>query len=563
MDKDQLIENKNNESTPDNQPIQSKLIQNRSQNLLEVTTVESAEITQPVVNSQQPIQQISQSGSTEAPAVPFVTENKTTVEDNNTSTPGPQNQQQNTVSPSKKAKSTPLIISVVVILLVIVSALIYLLIFANHKDSLSILNKQLVSDDEPLNSPKVSNDQKVNPIQSLASATANSYIASDPNNVKNGWKQVSVGKKASCGISFDDKLYCWGGSLYGTFEADLGVSRELDKSTRPVAVILSNGLDDEKIEKVVNGYGGSCVTTESGKLYCWGYNSSWGYGGWPKTFEGTVTPFVFDGGGVFKDKKISDVFLNSDGGCAISSDSVIYCWGYTNSSQDTNKPIEINTSGLLKDKTITSVESRASTTCAVTDDQKIYCWYNFSGNTVQSNEKIQSLTPIEIDTSGKLAGQKISKLSIGRDSVCVLTQSSNVYCWGSGSSGELGDGKKSTSKQLVQVTNSGVLKGVKIVSITSGESHSCVLSDAGKIYCWGDNYYGQLGDGTTNDSSVPIAVKTEGVLSAKRFVSVISYSDYTCAIDSDYQLYCWGYKPDVEYSKNIDDMMNKVPVKMF
>lgn len=555
MDKDQPIETKNNESIPAYQPpyrpAQISPIQPQVQNIPETTTAESVAVAQPIVQGE-PASTLTKSA----------VESESPIGNNNLAAPSLQNQQQPVMLPAEKANNTPLIISIV-ILFAIVGALVYLLFFVNHKNNLNVLNKQPTNISKPLDSEKVVNNEKLNPIKSITSASANSYIASNADNIKSGWKQVSVGQTATCGIKFDDKLYCWGGRMYGTFEADLGVSKDLNESTQPVAVVLSNGLDKEKIKKVVNGYGGSCVTTESGKSYCWGYNPSWGYGGWPKTFDGTYTPFVFDGGGVFTDKKINDIFLNSDGGCAISSDGVIYCWGFTNEKLDTTKPTEINTSGLLKDKTITSVESRDSTTCATTDDQKIYCWYNFSGSTVQSADKIKSLTPVEIDASGKLVGQKITKMSIGQDFACILTADSNVYCWGSGTGGELGDGNTSTSKKLVQVTNSGVLKGVKIVSITSGENHSCVLSDVGKIYCWGSNYYGELGNGTTTNSSVPVAVSLDGTLSGKQFVSVISYGDFTCAVDNDNQLYYWGYKTDVEYSKNKDDMMNKVPVKMF
>lgn len=560
MDKDQPIEVKSSEPIPVAQPVQAQPINSQIENAIEFTNTEPVEVMQPIISSQQPTQPTTQDKPDIALTTP-VAGAANLAENYNLITPSLQNQQQPTIPQPARDNNIALIISVV-ILLAIAGVFVYLLFFAKHKTNLDNVNKQSANSirtskqSEP---EKTVANEKLNPINSITSASANSYIAGNSGNIKSGWKQVSVGEAASCGISFDDKLYCWGGSLSGTFEADLGVSRELDQSTQPVAVVLSNGLDKEKIKKVVNGYGGSCVTTESGKLYCWGYNPSWGYGGWPKTFEGTFTPFVFDGAGVFKDKKINDIFLNSNGGCAISSDGVIYCWGYMNGSQKTAKPVAINTSGLLKDKTITSVESRASTTCATTDDQKIYCWYNFYGDTVQSAEKIESLTPIEINTDGKLVGQKISKLSIGRDFVCVLTQSSNIYCWGSGSGGELGNGKKLNSKKLVQVENSGVLKDVKIVSITSGESHSCVLSDAGKTYCWGDNYYGELGNGTVTDSFVPTAVSMSG----KQFVSVISYSDYTCAIDDTNQFYCWGRRKDVDYSKNIDDIIYKVPVKMF
>lgn len=76
--------------------------------------------------------------------------------------------------------------------------------------------------------------------------------------------------------------------------------------------------------------------------------------------------------------------------------------------------------------------------------------------------------------------------------------------------------------------------------IAIGWSHVCALNDEGEAYCWGQNQYGQFGDGTTNSNDFPVAVNTSGVLNGKKLVSISAGSNNTCAIDTDGKAYCWG-----------------------
>ncbi len=123
--------------------------------------------------------------------------------------------------------------------------------------------------------------------------------------------------------------------------------------------------------------------------------------------------------------------------------------------------------------------------------------------------------PRAVDTSGVLAGKKLVDITAGDVFTCAISAGGKAYCWGGGFQGQLGNRAMSASSVPVAVSTSGVLKGKTLVAIDAGYSHVCALDSAGKVYCWGNNYYGELGNGSSTNSAVPVAVDTSGVLTGK------------------------------------------------
>ena len=117
-----------------------------------------------------------------------------------------------------------------------------------------------------------------------------------------------------------------------------------------------------------------------------------------------------------------------------------------------------------------------------------------------------------------------------------------AYAWGSNIRGQLGDSGVSVSSSNVPVaiTASGVLRGKTILSISVGGSHSLALCGDGTLAAWGYNFYGQLGDGTNNDSNVPVTVNQSGVLADKTVVAVSAGFSHSLALCSDGTMVSWG-----------------------
>ena len=136
---------------------------------------------------------------------------------------------------------------------------------------------------------------------------------------------------------------------------------------------------------------------------------------------------------------------------------------------------------------------------------------------------------------------KFTQLSASESHTCGVASDGKAYCWGLNSSGQLGNGNTTASNVPVAVSTSGALSGKLIASIEAGGSHTCAVTTDNLAYCWGSNAFGQFGNGATGTTSnVPVAVSTGGALSGKTIVSISAGIEHTCAIASDNNAYCWG-----------------------
>ena len=137
------------------------------------------------------------------------------------------------------------------------------------------------------------------------------------------------------------------------------------------------------------------------------------------------------------------------------------------------------------------------------------------------------------------AARTFARVSAGGAHTCGVTSGGAAYCWGSNGDGELGDG--TTADRLSPVPVAG---GVSFAAVSAGDGgDTCGVPAGGAAYCWGYNYFGQLGDGTTTNRSSPVLV-TGGVSFAA--VSAGPGGDFTCGVTSGGAVYCWGYNGNGE-----------------
>ncbi len=156
-------------------------------------------------------------------------------------------------------------------------------------------------------------------------------------------------------------------------------------------------------------------------------------------------------------------------------------------------------------------------TCALTSGGGVKCWGGSNGS-------------VPIDVPGLSSG--VSAIAAGDSHTCALTGGGGVKCWGPNDVGQLGNGTTTASRVPVDVA--GLASGVS--AIAAGWGHTCALTSAGGVKCWGYNAFGQLGNGTNTDSSVPVDVA--GLASG---VSAIAAGGrHTCALASGGGVTCWG-----------------------
>ncbi|MBU1240570.1 hypothetical protein KKF84_11615 [Myxococcota bacterium] len=138
---------------------------------------------------------------------------------------------------------------------------------------------------------------------------------------------------------------------------------------------------------------------------------------------------------------------------------------------------------------------------------------------------------IDPDASGCVT---FTQISGGGYHFCAIDSEGSTYCWGYNSSYQLGDGTTEESNRPVRVNTTQ-----QFVQITAGEIHTCALNDVGQAFCWGDNSVGQLGDGTIIQSQTPFAVNMNG-LGGALFTQISASHAHTCAVDTLNRVWCWG-----------------------
>lgn len=124
---------------------------------------------------------------------------------------------------------------------------------------------------------------------------------------------------------------------------------------------------------------------------------------------------------------------------------------------------------------------------------------------------------------------------------CGIAANNFASCWGARDNYQGGNGSMTNSGTPQPITVSGALGGRTVTNIIGGGFHSCVIDSNGDPYCWGKNDESQLGDGTSNNSNVPVAVDRSGVLNGKDLTLGAGAGWHTCARSTDYKAYCWGY----------------------
>lgn len=175
-----------------------------------------------------------------------------------------------------------------------------------------------------------------------------------------------------------------------------------------------------------------------------------------------------------------------------------------------------------------AVASRQSHVCVLTHTGGVKCWGDNDYGQIGDGTIIDR--PVIVDVSGLASG--VAVVGTGAFHTCALTTLGGVKCWGRNNDGQLGNG--TTADSWVPVDVSGLTGGV--ADLTVGYRHACALTMTGAVKCWGANFYGQLGDGSTTDRSTPVTV----VGLPADVVSVGAGHFHTCAVTAGFGTKCWG-----------------------
>jgi alpha-tubulin suppressor-like RCC1 family protein len=327
-----------------------------------------------------------------------------------------------------------------------------------------------------------------------------------------GVAQVAAGDMHSCARKQDGTVRCWGDNFYGQLGDGTGVD-----STRPVEVDDTAGVGRLRgVVQIASEYSHSCARRADGSVRCWGWNRYGQLG--DGTTEDRFRPVVVaNGAGTGPIGSVAQLAAGLGHTCALRTDRTVRCWGWNAYGQlgdgthvDRARPVVVaNGAGTGPLRDVVQLSAGLAHTCAVRADATVRCWgaghYGQLGDGVTTGAAPRPVAVSNAAGTGLLAA--VHHVTAGDLHSCARMQDGTVRCWGANFYGQLGDGTHTGRRRPVAVDDAagtGRLGGVTRVS--AGLGHSCARIADGTARCWGDNWTGQLGDGTRTERIRPVAV---------------------------------------------------------
>lgn len=378
---------------------------------------------------------------------------------------------------------------------------------------------------------------------------------------KANFYKVSAGENFTCGLNGYGEVYCWGQNNFGK----IGIGDDLSSSITVPSLIEDSETGTQYYTDISLGDNFACALTVRGQAVCWGDNSYKQMGG---TIPSSYSTLPIDFNPIAEDRLIS-ISAGATHACGVSSDDgSIICWGSNSSGEcglgakssselpDYADRSAIYTSGYGM---FVAVSAGENITCAVDSAGYSYCWGKGTSGTIGDSNNKDRLTPTFINTSlsFNLDTHRTKQIAVGRDHVCNISWAGDSYCWGKNTYGQLGSTEYNQINYPYPVTMNDVGEAttLKFETLSEGASnfHVCGLTSNGKMYCWGDNTTGQLGDGnsgTTENAPVAVSWEFSTELGTKRYKDILTGPNHTCAAASDGELLCWGTLEDGEFGNS-------------
>ena len=345
-----------------------------------------------------------------------------------------------------------------------------------------------------------------------------------------GWQQVSVGASHTCGIRTDGTLYCWGGNTSGQLGVDTArgkcgsFSTPCEGGPRAVASTL-------RFVAVSAGERHTCAITTTRALYCWGDNTAF-QAGVPREVTITVPTAVAP------DLQFIDVGAGVTHTCAVRTNGIVYCWGDATLGAlgrgDTvtsviPAPVAGTTHFVL-------VRSGRLVSCAIATDGSLWCWgaewESASGgfdffHSRTSPHRIDGLPPVRDVTASA-------------SDICATGVDGTSYCWEGNAYAQLGLGTFDGT-----ATPAAVIGANRYSTISAGVIQTCGVTFDGRALCWGNNSFGQLGvprpGQHCGDSGLECSLAPIAVFGQQQFTTLATgLGNHTCGVTVATAMVCWG-----------------------
>lgn len=360
-------------------------------------------------------------------------------------------------------------------------------------------------------------------------------------------RTVGSGSQHACGVDGDGQAWCWGAGWSG----QIG---DGEFQSRALAVRVSG---NHQFESIGGGDDWNCALTPDGEAWCWGSNWIGQLGQDRDAYWGTTVPeavptsyrFVqLDGG------ELHNCGAATTGESLCTGDNF---WGGLGvGDYDDRYAFTPNAGGVSFQK----VSAGWMHTCGITPGGAAYCWGDDRMGEAGNGETYDfPNVPVPVDTQ-----LSFMDIATGGSFTCALTTGGEAWCWGANYYGMLGVENpphecrpfSGASLWPCATTPVPVNTGLTFTRISAGQYHVCALTAGGDVYCWGRGVTGALGNGGYEDSSTPVLVS-----GGHPFVDLALGWYSACAVTSDDEVWCWGESWAGQLATGVFDEGSPVPVR--
>ena len=249
---------------------------------------------------------------------------------------------------------------------------------------------------------------------------------------------------------------------------------------------------------------------------------------------------------------VAQLSAGQDATCARLTSGEVRCWGYNwggwlgtgSSDQYLSSPaVVLNAAGTGPLTDVVQVSVGGSQACAVLQNGEARCWgYGYLGNGTNTDDPpARPVTVLNPAGSGPLTG--VAQIAVGvGGTTCARLSNGEARCWGYNGNGQLGNGTSGSSSLLPVVVSNpdGTGPLTDVAQISTGGSHSCARLSNGEARCWGGNWNGQLGNGTTDRATRPVAVLNSAGTAPLTGIAQVAAGGYKTCARVGRQARCWG-----------------------